>query len=131
MRRGAANPKRGDNRWTFRLYVSGWGPRYQMAFENLRHLCEEHFGGEYEIELVDLQKHPEQASADNIIAIPTVIKTSPEPVMRIVGDLSDAGKVLAALGYRPRLEQRTGMRETLGEASVKYLGHPSRRSTTP
>lgn len=101
-RPGQANRGSGDARWTFRLYVAGWGARYETAYQNLKHLCEEHLEGKYEIELVDLQQHPERASTDNVIAIPTVIKMSPEPVIRIVGDLSDAGKVLAALGHTPR-----------------------------
>ena len=94
---------RGDGHtpWVFRLYIAGWGPRYQTAYENLKHLCEVHLGGEYEIEMIDLQQYPERASEDNVIAIPTVIKTSPEPTIRIVGDLSDAVKVMAALGRTP------------------------------
>ena len=97
-----ANRGDGHTPWVFRLYIAGWGPRYQAAYENLKHLCEVRLGAEYEIEMVDLQQHPERASEDNVIAIPTVIKISPEPAVRIVGDLSDAGKVMAALGRTPK-----------------------------
>jgi len=80
------------------LYVAGQAPRYETAHLHLKQLCEEYFTGKYVIEIVDLLEHPERASTDNVIAIPMLEKVSPEPVLRIIGDLSDKQRVLSALG---------------------------------
>jgi len=80
------------------LYVAGRTPRYEAARLHLKQLCEEYFAGNYSIEVVDLQEHPERASVDNVIAIPMLERVSPEPVVRIIGDLSDRQSVIRALG---------------------------------
>jgi circadian clock protein KaiB len=80
------------------LYVAGQAPRYEAAHLHLKKLCEENFAGNYVIEIVDLLEHPEQARTDNVIAIPMLVRVSPEPAIRIIGDLSDTQKVLNALG---------------------------------
>jgi circadian clock protein KaiB len=80
--------------WQLRLYVAGTSPRSLRAFANLRQLCEEHLTGRYEIEIVDLEKRPQRAREDDIVAIPTLIRTQPLPSKRIVGDLSDTSRVL-------------------------------------
>ena len=90
--------RRLDSRWTFRLYVAGHAPRYEAARLHLRQLCEERFAGNYSIEVVDLLEHPEKARSDNVIAIPMLERVSPEPVVRIIGDLSDKQSVFGALG---------------------------------
>jgi len=90
--------RRLDSRWTFRLYVAGHAPRYEAARLHLKQLCEERFAGNYSIEVVDLLEHPEKARSDNVIAIPMLERVSPEPVVRIIGDLSDKQSVLGALG---------------------------------
>ena len=90
--------RRLDSRWTFRLYVAGRTPRYETAHLHLKQLCEEYFAGNYSIEIIDLLEHPERAGADNVIAIPMLERVSPEPVVRIIGDLSDSQSVLGALG---------------------------------
>jgi circadian clock protein KaiB len=80
-----------------RLYVAGQSPKSVRAVENLRRVCEEHLSGRYEIELVDLVENPHLARGDEIIAVPTLIRKLPEPIRRIIGDLSDAEKVLVGL----------------------------------
>jgi len=78
--------------------VAGRAPRYETAHLHLKELCEEYFAGNYSIQIVDLVEHPERARADNVIAIPMLERVSPEPVVRIIGDLSDSQSVLGALG---------------------------------
>ena len=80
-----------------RLYVAGQSPKSVRAVENLRRVCEEHLSGRYEIELVDLLENPHLARSDEIIAVPTLIRKLPEPLRRIIGDLSDTEKVLVGL----------------------------------
>ena len=80
------------------MYVAGHAPRYEAARLHLKQLCEERFAGNYSIEVVDLLEHPEKARSDNVIAIPMLERVSPEPVVRIIGDLSDKQSVLGALG---------------------------------
>jgi circadian clock protein KaiB len=87
--------------WDLRLYVAGQSPRSVAAFANLKKLCEEHLSGRYNIEVVDLVKHPQLAAGDQIIAIPTLVRKLPEPLRRIVGDLRDTERALVGLQLRP------------------------------
>ena len=89
-----------DGMYHLRLYVAGQSPKSVRAVENLRRVCEEHLPGRYEIELVDLVENPHLARSDEIIAVPTLIRKLPEPVRRIIGDLSDTEKVLIGLQLR-------------------------------
>lgn len=89
-----------DGIYHLRLYVAGQSPKSMRAVENLRRVCEEHLPGRYEIELVDLVENPHLARSDEIIAVPTLIRKLPEPVRRIIGDLSDTEKVLIGLQLR-------------------------------
>ena len=73
-----------------------------QAFANLTRLCEEHLAGRYRIEVIDLLKSPQLAKGDQIVAVPTLVRKLPEPVRKIIGDLSDTGKVLVGLDLRPR-----------------------------
>jgi circadian clock protein KaiB len=84
-------------RWDLRLYIAGQTPRSKAAYDNLRTLCERHIPGRYRIELIDLLKDPSMARADQILAIPTLIRKLPDPVKRIIGDLSDAERAMVAL----------------------------------
>jgi circadian clock protein KaiB len=95
----------GSEVWHLRLYVAGQSPRSLHAFANLTSLCEEHLAGRFEIEVIDLVEHPTLARSDNILAIPTLVRRLPEPLRKIIGDLSDADRVLAGLrlGSDPRL----------------------------
>lgn len=83
--------------WQLRLYVAGDSPRSRLALSNLRRLCEEKLQGDYEIEVIDLTKVPHLAKADQILAVPTLVRSIPEPMKRIIGDLSDADRALVAL----------------------------------
>lgn len=82
--------------------MAGKTPRSVTALKNLQSYCEEHLQGEYSIEVIDLLKHPQLAEGDQILAIPTLVKKVPEPVRKIIGDLSDKEKVLVGLDIRPR-----------------------------
>jgi len=84
-------------KWLLRLYVAGQTPRSVLAFANLRQICEEHLSGRYQIEVIDLQAQPELARQDQILAIPTLVRALPEPVRRIIGDLSHTDRVLVGL----------------------------------
>ena len=79
----------GTDMWHLRLYVAGQSPKSLRAFATLTELCEEHLAGHYEIEVVDLAEHPDQARSDDILAIPTLVRRLPEPLRKIIGDLSD------------------------------------------
>jgi circadian clock protein KaiB len=87
--------------WELRLYVAGQTPKCQAAFVNLKRLCETHLAGTYRIEVVDLLKDPQLAQGDQILAIPTLVRKLPEPVKKIIGDLSNAERVLVGLDVRP------------------------------
>ena len=89
-----------DGTYHLRLYIAGQSPKSVRAVENLRRVCEEHLPGRYEIELVDLIENPHLARGDEIIAVPTLIRKLPEPVRRIIGDLSDTERVLVGLQLR-------------------------------
>ena len=91
-----------NKQWQLRLYVAGQTPKCLAAFANLKRLCEEHMDGNYHIEIVDLLQHPQLAKGDQILAIPTLVRKLPEPVRKIIGDLSNTEKVLVGLDLRPR-----------------------------
>lgn len=87
--------------WELRLYVAGQTPKSVAAFANLKKICEEHLPGRYKIEVIDLLVHPQLVAGDQILAIPTLIRKLPEPLRRIVGDLSDTERALVGLQLRP------------------------------
>jgi circadian clock protein KaiB len=91
--------------WDLRLYVAGQTPKSIAAFTNLKKVCEEHLAGKYRIEVVDLSKNPLLAQGDQIIALPTLVRKLPEPVRKIIGDLSNTERVLVGLQLRPRTLQ--------------------------
>lgn len=88
--------------WDLRLYVAGQTPKSVAAFANLKRICEEHMGGRYQIEVIDLVEKPQLAKGDQILAIPTLVRKLPEPMRKIIGDLSNTEKVLVGLDIRPR-----------------------------
>ena len=94
-----------DGTYHLRLYVAGQSPKSVRAVENLRRVCEDYLPGRYTIELVDLMENPQLARADEIIAVPTLVRKLPEPIRRIIGDLSNTEKVLIGLQLD---EDRTG-----------------------
>ena len=93
---------RADGAWELRLYVAGQTPRAVAAFANLKKICEEHLAGKYHIEVIDLLKNPQLAQGDQILAVPTLVRKLPEPVRKIIGDLSNTERVLVGLDLRPR-----------------------------
>ncbi len=88
--------------WELRLYVAGQTAKSLTAFANLKKLCESHIPGRYHIEIIDLLKNPTLAKGDQILAIPTLVRKLPEPMRKIIGDLSNTERVLVGLDLRPR-----------------------------
>ncbi len=87
--------------YLLRLYVAGQTPRSVAAFANLKKICEEHLAGQYEIEVIDLLLNPQLAAGDQILAVPTLVRKLPEPVRKIIGDLSNKERVLVGLDLQP------------------------------
>jgi circadian clock protein KaiB len=84
-----------------KLYIAGQTPRSIAAFSNLKKICDEHLPGQYKITIIDLLKNPKLAKGDQIIAIPTLVKKLPQPVRKIIGDLSNTERVLIGLDIKP------------------------------
>jgi circadian clock protein KaiB len=101
-RSGAAQAPRTPATWELRLYVAGQTPRAIAAFANLKRICAEFVPGTYHIEVIDLLQTPQLARGDQILAVPTLVRKLPEPVRKIIGDLSNTEKVLVGLDLRPR-----------------------------
>jgi circadian clock protein KaiB len=87
--------------YNLRLYVAGQTQKSLEAFENLKKIAEEHLKGRYKIEVIDLIKNPKLARGDQIIAIPTLVRKLPEPIRKIIGDLSNTERVLVGLDIKP------------------------------
>lgn len=90
------------NRWNLRLYVAGQTPRSLTAFNNLKGICEEYLKGKYHIEVIDLMENPTLARGDQILAIPTLVRKLPQPIRKIIGDLSNTERVLVGLDIQPQ-----------------------------
>lgn len=90
-----------EETWELRLYVAGQTPKSVTAFSNLKKYCEEYLKGRYKIEVIDLLKNPQLAEGDQILAIPTLVRKMPEPIRKIIGDLSNQERVLVGLDIRP------------------------------
>jgi circadian clock protein KaiB len=87
--------------WQLRLYVAGQTQKSLQAFANLKQICEEHLNGRYTIEVIDLLENPTLARGDQILAVPTLVRKLPPPMKKIIGDLSNADRVLVGLDVRP------------------------------
>ena len=94
-------PAAPEAEWQLRLYVAGQTPKSMTALDNLKRLCESHLAGRYEIEVIDLLVNPTLAAGDQILAVPTLVRKFPEPIRKIIGDLSNEGKVLVGLDVQP------------------------------
>lgn len=95
-------PKKSDNdKWILRLYVAGQTPKAVTAFDNLTKICDDQLKGKYVIEVIDLMKNPQLGAADQIFALPTLVRKLPVPVRKIIGDLSNTERVLIGLDLRP------------------------------
>ena len=88
--------------WQLRLYVAGQTAKSTAAFQNLKRVCETHLAGRYSIEVVDLLVNPRLAAGDQILAVPTLVRKFPEPIRKIIGDLSNEERVLVGLDVQPR-----------------------------
>ena len=88
--------------YTLRLYAIGTSPQSVSAINNIKTICEEHLQGRYELEVIDLYQQPQLAQGEQIIASPTLIKKLPLPLRRVIGDMSNAERVLVGLDLRPR-----------------------------
>jgi circadian clock protein KaiB len=87
--------------WELRLYITGHTEKSARALNNLKRYCEEHLKGQYKIEVIDLLRKPQLAEGDQILATPTLVRKVPEPIRKIIGDLSDEEKVLVGLNIIP------------------------------
>jgi circadian clock protein KaiB len=96
------SPAAGEGFWDLKLYVAGQTPKSIAAVANLRRICEEHLAGRYRVEVIDLVKAPQLARGDQILAIPTLVRRLPEPMRKIIGDMSNQERVLVGLDVRPR-----------------------------
>ncbi len=96
-----ASRAEGD-KYNLRLFISGLTPRSTEAIATIRAVCEEHLHGRYQLEVIDLYQYPDLAESDEIVATPTLIKVLPEPLRRLVGDLSDVERVLVGLNLQKR-----------------------------
>jgi circadian clock protein KaiB len=94
-------PRRPARLWQLRLYVAGQTPKSLTAFSNLKQICESHLKGRYSIEVIDLMARPQLSKGDQILAIPTLVRKLPQPVRKIIGDLSNTERVLVGLDLRP------------------------------
>jgi circadian clock protein KaiB len=98
-RKSAAEIK--SEEWILRLYVAGQTPKSLAAFSNLKRICEEHLAGRYQIDVIDLAQNPHLANHDHIVALPTLVRKLPEPIKRIIGDLSNLQRVLVGMELHP------------------------------
>jgi circadian clock protein KaiB len=104
-RKPAGSARQRQAKYLLRLYVTGTTGKSMRAIQNVRRICEEHLRGFYDLEVVDIYKNLTLARGDQIIAAPTLIKRLPEPLRRLIGDMSDEQRVLVGLDIRP---QRAG-----------------------
>jgi circadian clock protein KaiB len=88
--------------YSLRLYVAGQTPKSVLALTNLKQICEQHLLGRYEIQIIDLLENPQLARGDQILAVPTLVRRLPEPIKKIIGDLSNTERVLVGLDLRVR-----------------------------
>jgi circadian clock protein KaiB len=89
-----------NGRYVLRLYVAGQTPKSLLAIKNLKAICEQYLSDRYQLEVIDLYQQPQLAEGDQIIAVPTLIKSLPEPMRRIIGDLSNIEKVIVGLDLK-------------------------------
>jgi len=100
--------KTAEPKYLLRLYLTGLTPKSVDALRNIRRICEENLKGEYVLEVVDIYQRPKLASDEQIVAAPTLIKVLPEPIRRLIGNLSDEEKVLVGLDIRREKQMKKG-----------------------
>ena len=95
-------PVPGRSQWNLSLFIAGTEhPSSRAAYANIKRICDEHLPGEYSLHVVDITESPEAATSQQILAIPTLVRSSPKPTRRIIGDLADTNRVLVSLGVQP------------------------------
>ncbi len=92
----------GEQQYLLRLYIAGTTPQSIKALQNIKKICEEYLKGRYELEVIDIYQQTEAMIAENIVAVPTLIKQLPLPLQKIIGNLSDTDKVLVGLNLIPK-----------------------------
>lgn len=97
---GSRSAKPADEILELRLYVAGQTPKSLAALANLKRICDEHLRGKYRVEVIDLVRQPQLAQGDQILAIPTLVRRVPQPLRKIIGDLSNTERVLVGLDIR-------------------------------
>ncbi|HEX8226655.1 MAG TPA: circadian clock KaiB family protein [Candidatus Saccharimonadales bacterium] len=95
-----------EPRYTLRLFVTGATPHSMRAVQNINKICDHYLKGRFDLEIIDVYQQPELAVAEQIIAAPTLIKVTPHPTRRLIGDLSNIGKVVGALGLEQQGEDK-------------------------
>jgi circadian clock protein KaiB len=100
--RATERPAPAAQTYELRLYVAGQTPKSVLALANLKRICEDHLQGRYTIEVIDLMESPQLAQGDQILALPTLVRRLPEPIKKIIGDLSNTERVLVGLDLRVR-----------------------------
>lgn len=103
MKNGHASKSADRGFVELRLYVAGQTPKSLKALFNLNKICSEHLQGRYKLHVIDLMEKPQLAQGDQILAIPTLVRKLPQPMRKIIGDLSDTERVLVGLDVRPSL----------------------------
>ena len=103
-KRRSAKAKTEPDTWELRLYVAGQTPKSLAAMNNLRRVLDEHLQTAYKVEIIDLLEAPRLAKEDQIVAIPTLVRKLPNPIRKIIGDLSDAERTLVGLQLRPAVK---------------------------
>lgn len=98
----AKGESRPQKEWELKIYVAGETDKSRAAIANLKKVCEEYLKGKYHIEVIDLLKQPQLAAEDQIFAVPTVVRKLPEPLKKLIGDMSATEKVLVGLDIRPK-----------------------------
>jgi len=100
---GSFDPSGDHEYWELRLYVAGQTDKSIRAINNLSRICKEHLDGRYSIEVIDLLQRPQLAAGDQILAVPALVRRLPEPIKKIIGDLSSEERVLVGLDIRPQM----------------------------
>jgi circadian clock protein KaiB len=111
LKSAASTPQR----YVLRLYVTGSTPRSARAITNIRTLCDRHLEGRYDLEIVDIYQQPTLASGDQIIAAPTLIRRLPQPLRKVIGDLSDEEQFLVGLDLSPQQQSRENPQTVAGK----------------
>ncbi len=99
--------RQGKEKYVLKLYITGMTPRSQEALRNIRKVCKEYLGDNYELEVIDIYQQPSLAKGDQIIAVPTLVKKLPAPIRKLIGDLSQEDRILLGLDLKPKRSAET------------------------